>query len=138
MRALNIGLRTAHIAAMGILLGGHAFQIPSDDLKVTLWVVIGTGIALAAVESGARFLWFHQGRGLMTLAKLVLLCTVPFVWDYRLLILLAVVVIASAGSHMSGRYRYYSVVHRRVIHDGVGPGKKRAEEEGDEILGGEG
>jgi hypothetical protein len=28
-----------------------------------------------------------------------------------------VVVIASVGSHMPGRFRHYSVVYRRVIHD---------------------
>jgi hypothetical protein len=74
----------------------------------------------------------------MTMAKLLLLCAVLVAWDYRVPILLGVLAMASVGSHMSGRYRYYSVVYRRVIHDGVGPGKKRAREEGDEILGEEG
>ena len=56
-------------------------------------------------------------------------------WDYRLPILLAVVVIASVGSHMSGRFRYYSVLYREVIHDGSGPGKKKAQESGDQVGG---
>ncbi|MEN8165089.1 MAG: hypothetical protein ABFS37_13240, partial [Acidobacteriota bacterium] len=89
---------------------------------------IGTGLALGAVEAGPRLLWFHQGRGLMTLAKLTLLCAVPLAWDYRLSILLAVLVLASVGSHMSSRYRYYSVVYRRVIHDSCGPGANRKRE----------
>jgi hypothetical protein len=129
IRALNIALRTVHIGAMGVLLGGHAFDVAPEDLKVTLWLTIGTGAALAAVESGFRILWLHQGRGFMTLAKLVLLCAVPFAWDYRLPILLTVVVVASVGSHMPGRFRYYSVVYRRVIHDGCGPGGNRIREE---------
>ncbi len=125
IRVLNISLRTAHIGAMGVLLGGHAFDVNPERLHVILWLTIGTGFLLAAVEAGPRLLWFHQGRGLMTLGKLALLCAVPLAWDYRLSMLLAVVVIASVGSHMPARYRYYSVVYRRVIHDTCGPGANR-------------
>jgi hypothetical protein len=134
-RGLNIALRTAHIGAMGVLLGGHAFDVDPGRLKLSLWLVIGTGLALAAVECGPRLLWFHQGRGVMTLTKLALICLVPFAWDYRLPILLAVVVIASVGSHMPARFRYYSVLHREIIRDGCGPGGKPAPEEGIEIQG---
>jgi hypothetical protein len=129
IRSLNIALRTAHIGAMGILLGGHAFDVAPERLKVSLWLTIGTGLALAAVESRARLLWFHQGRGLMTMAKLALVCAVPLAWDYRLPILLAVIVLASVGSHMSARYRYYSVIYREIIPDACGPGGKKTREE---------
>lgn len=124
MRALNIAVRTAHIGAMGVLVGGYAFDVTPERLKASLWLTVGTGVALAAIEAGPRLLWFHQGRGFMTLAKLAFLCAVPLAWDHRLPILLAVIVIASVGSHMPGRYRYYSVVYRRVIHDASGPGGK--------------
>ena len=135
MRWLNIALRTAHIGAMGVLLGGHAFDVAPERLKLTLWLTLGTGLALAAVESGARLLWLHQGRGLMTMVKLVLISSVLLAWDYRLPILLTVVVIASVGSHMSGRFRYYSVLYREVIHDGSGPGANRAQAEADSPQG---
>jgi hypothetical protein len=134
-RGLNIGMRTAHIAAMGVLLGGHAFGVDPERLKVAFWLTLGTGVALAAIESGFRLLWLHQGRGFMTMAKLALLCVVPFAWGYRLPILLAVVVIASVGSHMSGRFRYYSIVYREVIHDGCGPGRRWKPQEGTESDG---
>jgi len=128
VRGLNIFLRTAHIATMGMLLGGHAFHVAPERLQLTLWLAIGTGVVLAAVESGLRPLWLHQGRGLATLLKVALLLVVPLAWDQRLPILLAVVVIASIGSHMPGRFRYYSFVNHRVIHDGAGPGGGRAGE----------
>lgn len=124
-RAWNVALRTAHLATMGILLGGHAFHAAPEDLRPALWWCIGTGIALAAVEAGPHLLWFHQGRGLMTLAKLLLLCTVPLLWEHhylRLAVMLAVVTLASVGSHMPARFRYYSVIYREVIPDGCGPG----------------
>jgi len=121
-RAWNIALRTAHLAAMGILLGGHAFGVPAADLLPALWWTIGTGIGLGTLEAGLRFEWFHQGRGLVTLAKLGLVLSVLWLWDYRLSILLAVVVLASVGSHMPARFRYYSVLYRRVIRGSCGPG----------------
>jgi hypothetical protein len=127
IRALNIALRTAHIGAMGVLLGGHAFDVPVEQLMVALWLTIGTGVALVAIEAGPRLLWFHQGRGLMTMTKLLLICVVPLLWDYRLPILLVVVVLASVGSHMPARYRYYSVVYHEVIPDASGPGANKPE-----------
>ena len=121
-RLWNIALRTAHLAAMGILLGGHAFDLPQARLLGALYWTIGTGIALGAVESSGRLLWFHQGRGLVTLAKLVLVAAVPWFWDYRLPILLVVVALASVGSHMPARFRYYSVLYGKVIRCSGGPG----------------
>jgi hypothetical protein len=127
-RAWNIALRTAHLAAMGILLGGHAFGASAADLVPALWWTIGTGVALATLEAGWRFDWFHQGRGLITLAKLLLILSVPWLWDYRLPILLAVVVLASVGSHVPARFRYYSVLYRRVIRCSGGPGTSGLDE----------
>ena len=49
----------------------------------------------------------------MVLAKMALLCLVPFWWAGRVPILLLVVVIASVGSHMPARLRYYSLLYRR-------------------------
>jgi hypothetical protein len=120
-RSWNIGLRTAHIAAMGVLLGGHAFDTAPERLLTALCLTIGTGIALTLVEAGPHLLWFHQGRGILTLAKMGFLFTVPLLWDYRLAILLLVVALGSVGSHMPARYRYYSVVQRAVIPDHTGP-----------------
>jgi hypothetical protein len=128
-RLWNIAFRTAHIAAMGVLLGGHAFDVPRERLLLSLWLTIGTGAVLGFLEAGPRLMWFHQGRGLMTVAKLVLLCAVPLFWDCRLAILLLVVVIASVGSHMPARLRYYSVLYREVIPEGSGPGARQLREQ---------
>ena len=117
---------------MGILLGGHAFDVEPARLLAVLWVTIGTGVVLIALESQGKPLWLHQGRGIMVLVKLALICTVPVLWDFRLPILLAVVVVASVGSHMSGSYRYYSVIYRRVIQDSCGPGAKKLDGQTDE------
>jgi hypothetical protein len=114
-RACNIGFRTAHIAVTGILLGGHAFDITPDRLLTWLWLSLATGLVLIFLEAFHCWHWFYQGRGILVLFKLLLLVLIPFLWDYRIILLLVVVVIASVGSHMPARFRYYSLVHGRVL-----------------------
>jgi hypothetical protein len=125
-RALNIALRTAHLGAMGFVLGGTAFGVAAGRLSLSLWLAVGTGVGLAAIESGFRPSWLHEGRGLMTLAKLVLLCTLPLFGGHRMPVLLAVVVLGSVGSHMPGRFRHYSVLYGRVLDRAPRAGSGRA------------
>ncbi len=116
-RALNIALRTAHIGVTGVLCGGHVFGVPPEQLYVWLFWVILTGGLLAAVEAFPHVYWLVQGRGLCVLAKLCLLCLIPWLWNYRVAVLAAVIVLASVGSHMPARFRYYSVLHGRMLDD---------------------
>jgi hypothetical protein len=113
-RAWNIGVRTAHIAVTGILLGGHVFDVAAARLVPFLWAAIATGGVLVALEAWPATRWLHQGRGLMVLVKLVLLCLIPFAWPHRVPILVAIAVVASVGSHMPARFRYYSLLYREV------------------------
>jgi hypothetical protein len=112
-RAWNVAARTVHIAAISALLGGHLFAVPADRLLPWLWVAIGSGGALMAIEMYPSFDWLAQGAGLSVLAKLLLLCVVPMAWAWRVPVLFGVLAIASVGSHMPGRYRHYSVIFRR-------------------------
>ena len=114
-RAWNIAFRSVHIAVTGILLGGHAFDVPAATLRPVLWAVIASGGGLIALESYKTCDWVHQGWGVMLLAKLGLVCLVAFLWDLRLPILLIVVVLASIESHMPARFRHYSFLYGRVM-----------------------
>lgn len=120
-RAWNISLRTAHIGVTGILLGGHVFGADRDQLAVWLYLTVLTGVILALIEAYPNPWWFCEGRGVSVLIKLALLGMVPWFWRDRVLLLAAVVVIASVGSHMPGRFRYYSFIHRRVMEHSKGP-----------------
>jgi hypothetical protein len=117
IRALNIAVRTAHLAVTGVLLGGHFVEAPAGRLRPVLYLAILTGALLVLIEAGGRWRWVHQGRGVLVLAKLALLCVIPFAWPHRFAILTAIVVLASVGSHMPARYRYYSVVYRQLVKD---------------------
>ncbi len=115
-----MALRTAHIGVTSVLFGGHVFKESKENLLLWLYLTIATGGILAAIEAYPRLRWFYQGRGAAVMGKLLLLCLIliPWVWDHRVVrvgILVAVIVIASVGSHMPARYRYYSFVHGRVL-----------------------
>ena len=110
-RGLNVACRTVHLTAFGLLLGGHAWAVVPDRLLGALWVTIASGLALVALECAAGFHWFIEGRGVLVLVKLGLLLAVPLAWEHRLWILIAVVVVASVGSHMPSRFRHVPV-HR--------------------------
>lgn len=112
-RALNVACRTVHIAAVSVIVGGHLFDVPADRLLPWLWTAIASGAALIAIEIYPSLDWLAQGAGIVVLAKLALLCAVPYAWDRRVPILFTVMGLASIGSHMKGRYRHYSFIYRR-------------------------
>jgi hypothetical protein len=116
-RAIRTTLRTAHIATAGILLGGHLFEVEPARLVLWLWLTIGTGAAFMAVELYGSFIWLIELRGLLTMLKLALLGAVPLFWAHRVWLLLAALVIGSVGSHMPGRFRYYSFLRRQTVED---------------------
>ena len=117
---MSIAFRTLHLAAFGILIGGHAFELHTDRLLLYLWLTILSGVGLIALEVYAVGLyWLVLGKGIMVLLKLALLLLIPFFWEARVVLLVLVVGIASVGSHMPARYRHYSLLERRVIEPGT-------------------
>ena len=113
----NIGARTIHLAATGLLLGGHAFGADEGALMPLLWVAIASGAAMIAIEVYPTAHWVHQVCALFVYAKLGILCLVPLLWEHRVPMLLGVVVLASVGSHAPRRVRHYSIWRRRVMAD---------------------
>ena len=114
-RAWNIVLRTAHIAVTGMLLGGHFFGISAGRLLPLLYVGILTGAALGVLEIYPDWRGLLELRSLVIAAKLILLGLIPLLWNLRVVILLMVLVMASAGSHMPRRIRHYSVLRNHKI-----------------------
>jgi hypothetical protein len=111
----NIAARTVHLAATGTLLGGHVFQVPPETLNPLLWTAIVTGGVMIAVEVIPSAHWAHQVCAVFVYVKLLILCLVPLLWAYRVPMLLAVLVLASVGSHAPRRVRHYSLWYRRVM-----------------------
>lgn len=118
-RAWSIACRTLHIAAFGMVLGGHAFAVEAGKLLPWMWVTILSGVGLMALELyGGGLYWLFLGKGISVLVKLALLLLIPLFWEQRVPLLLLVVGIASVGSHMPSRFRHYSILHGRAISPG--------------------
>ena len=117
-RGLRTSLRTAHLLAFGALFGGHVFAVSPERLLPALIAVLATGFGFMAFEIWRAPIWVVQVRGLATYLKIALVVTVNPLWEYRLAILSLIVAIGSVVSHMPAQYRYYSVLHRRVMRGG--------------------
>jgi hypothetical protein len=59
-RAWNIVLRTAHLVATGVLLGGHVFGLAEARLRLALYLSIATRLGLAVIEAYPSPRWFTQ------------------------------------------------------------------------------
>jgi len=105
-RALGLALRTAHLMTFGALLGGHFFDVDPARLMPFLVATIASGGALLALELASTCAWLFMGKGLVVLAKLLILLMVLFFWEHRVFLLLLTVAVASVGSHMPARFRH--------------------------------
>ncbi|MDO6460504.1 hypothetical protein Q4485_07345 [Granulosicoccaceae sp. 1_MG-2023] len=108
-RWVRIALRTAHLVAIAGLFGGHVFAQPVAALEPWLWAAVLSGFLLFATDLHMSFDALRQVHGLVVIGKVGLLALVPLLWDWRVPLLVAVIVIAAVSSHMPGRWRHYHV-----------------------------
>jgi hypothetical protein len=116
-RGINIALRTAHLMTAGLILGGHAFDVPPHRLILFLYLTIGSGVGMVLLELYSSCRWIYLGKGVMVSLKLALLLAAGLWWEQRVVFLLLVVLVGSVGSHMPARFRYYSILHGQVVTD---------------------
>ena len=114
-RVLRTTLRTLHVLAFGAYYGGHVFQVPTERLFPALVAVVVTGGLFAVFEAWSNPVWLHQLRGVFTYVKIMLLASVGLFWEQRIWILTLIVIIGVVVAHAPSRFRYYSVLHRRVV-----------------------
>lgn len=105
-RGLGVALRTAHLVAFGVLLGGHVFAVEPSRLVPFLIATLASGALLMALELASTCSWVLQGKGAGVMLKLLLLALVPAFWEQRVAILVIVVVVAGVSSHMPSRFRH--------------------------------
>lgn len=115
LRFCNIAVRTAHIIATGILVGGHCFAVAPDLLLPWLYATVASGAVLILLEAYPSWQWHREARGWMVMTKIAVMCLVLWLWEYRVIWLLTVIVIGSIGSHMPRQYRYFQVIPWRRI-----------------------
>lgn len=83
-RGISIVFRTIHIAAIGILLGGHVFAVPDSRFLPFHYLSIISGVGLIGTELYNSCKWVYQGKGILVLIKLreVVAAVVVF-WEQR-------------------------------------------------------
>jgi hypothetical protein len=113
-RWASVLLRTAHVAAMGVVLGGVFLGAQHDALASAIWATIISGCLMALLDLLKDPLFIFQGSGLATALKLALLGIGYFLLPgQRFYWYLAATIVASAGSHMPGRFRHFSFLENR-------------------------
>jgi TctA family transporter len=113
-RFVDIALRTAHILAVSILLGGEVFNIPASQLLPLQRLTVVTGVALIVSEIFHRPHWATQIRGVMVFVHAGLLGLAIFRPDLAVPCLITALVVGMAGSHMPKIIRHWSYTLRRV------------------------
>lgn len=107
-RAIEIGLRSVHVASMGLVLGGIAMGGTHDTLLVPIVCTVASGVLLLATSLSWGCMTLGQGSGLALLAKLALLGLGNVFPGGRLGWYLAATLVTSVGSHMPAAWRHWS------------------------------
>jgi hypothetical protein len=108
-------MRSLHILATGVLLGGYIFNQPAAVLEPWLIAAVATGLLLLAIDLHASTVVLFEARGIFLIIKLLLLLLLPVMWDLRVTILTIVLFIGAAGSHMPKRHRHRVLVCKRLF-----------------------
>lgn len=112
-RAIALALRTTHLGAMAIVVGGIHFAVPAPSLRIWLALTAASGAGLLASEMSHSRHWLYQGRGLAAIAHVVALGLL-LLGEGRLATALALVV-GAVGSHLPKKIRKWSLRHRAVV-----------------------
>ncbi len=114
-RTVNIVVRTAHIGAMALLVGGRAFAVEGGSLRPWHALTSLTGVALLLSEASHSRHWVYQARGLIVLAHVGAFALMAAARAWALPAIVAALVIGSVGSHLPKAVRKWSLRHRRVV-----------------------
>lgn len=115
IRGLQVALRSLHIAAMGLVLGGIWLGGDYQRLRAAIFAAVGSGVLLAAIDLAKGPGFLLQGHGVALLLKLALLGLGNLFPADRLGWYLAATLTASVGSHMPGSWRHFSFLKGRVL-----------------------
>ncbi len=114
-RTLEIAVRTAHIGAMAILVGGHHLGAASAPLVPWSVLTAATGAALLVFEASHSRHWVYQARGVLTLVHVGVVALVALAPSSARVALAAALIVGSVGSHLPRSVRKWSFRHRRVV-----------------------
>lgn len=107
-RPAQLALRSLHIAAMALVVGGLPFGADFHRLRTAILLTVASGLLLMAIDLAKDAAFLLQGSGVALLLKLALLGLGLLQPEARLPWYLAATLVASIGSHMPGAWRHHS------------------------------
>ena len=114
-RPVQVALRSVHVAAMAVVLGGLAFDVPDARLHAAGIVTVASGAGLLAVELARTGVYLYTLAGAVTIGKLGLLGLGAAFPAARFELYLAATLLAAVASHASWRWRHWSLLDRRTL-----------------------
>jgi hypothetical protein len=114
-RAIGITLRTAHLGAMAVLVGGVFFAAADPALHTWRVLTAATGVALLVTEISHSRHWVYQGRGVVTIVHVASLALVVVPLAGGRVAMMAALALGAVGSHLPKSLRKWSFRHRRVV-----------------------
>src|SRR5664279_4588104 len=113
-RPVQLLLRSVHIAAMAMILGGLPYGADFHALRLSILVTVASGVALFAIDLAKDAAFLVQGSGVALLLKLGLLGGGLLQPAARLPWYLAATFVAAIGFHMPGASRHFSFLTWKV------------------------
>ena len=114
-RLAQVALRSVHIAAMGMVLGGLWLGGGFERLRTAILFTVASGLLLAVIDLAKGPGYLRQGSGAALLLKLALLGLGSVFAGARLEWYLAATLVASIGSHMPGAWRHFPLFGGRNL-----------------------
>ncbi len=114
-RSIEIAVRTAHIGAMALLVGGLHFSAASASLRPWLVLTAVTGVALLASEASHSRHWVYQARGVVSVLHGGVVALIAVAPGTARVAIAAALIIGSIGSHLPRTVRKWSLRHRRIV-----------------------
>ncbi|HEY6002350.1 MAG TPA: hypothetical protein VIV57_05695 [Anaeromyxobacter sp.] len=112
-RAIGIVLRTSHLFAMAIFLGGVHLGAAAASIRPWRLATVATGAVLLLAEMSHGRGWIHQVRGVAAAAHVGVLALLAFGGMERPACTLALV-IGALGSHAPRSIRKFSLRYGRA------------------------
>jgi hypothetical protein len=109
-RQAQVVLRSIHIAAMALVVGGIPFGAGFHALRGPILITLASGVLLFALDLAKDMAMLSQGSGVAVMLKLGLLGMGVLQPSARLPWYLAATLVASVGSHMPGSWRHFSFI----------------------------
>jgi len=115
-RWLKIALRTGHLLGLAGVGAVFLFNQAIPGSPYYLYLLVGTGLAMIALDLWSNGIWIYQLRGQAIIIKLFLFAALLTQADYTSTWFIVIVILSGIISHAPGDLRYYSIIHKKRLN----------------------